>query len=177
LNVLRISDGGVTLAGVGEGQDDMRVITLKRSMILFGVSACFLAMSAASFATDEFISYSQDSAGAITANLTGEIPFCDALLGGFNGPPANLVSEYAVTINSTIYQGECNPGGPPPPPTPYIQSMFIGNLPDGDYSVDWVFVMTTYLDGPPPWPPQDHYSSFAIVSGELVIFRNGFESQ
>ena len=55
---------------------------------------------------------------------------------------------------------------------PYLQSIYIGALPNGDYSVDWVFNYDSQLAG----PPLDHYSRFVIEAGELVIFRNGFES-
>jgi hypothetical protein len=166
----------LTPAGVGAGQDDIGVITLKRSMILFGVGACLLALSSAAFADDEVFSYSQDAAGTITINLSGVIPYCDDILGGFQGPPTSSVSENVVTINSPIFPGECNPPpGPKPPPTPYVQSILIGVLPNGNYSVDWVFTMIPQPVGP-TWPPQDHYSSFTIEAAELAIFRDGFES-
>ena len=81
-----------------------------------------------------------------------------------------------MTIDSRIEQGECNPGNPIyPPPTPYLQSIYLSGVGNGAYSVDWVFINDVPMDGF-HLPPQDHYSSFVIESGELAIFRDGFDS-
>ena len=123
-------------------------------------------------ANEETFSYLQTPTGNVLITLAGIVPFCDYMLGGFVGDPAVSLESSQIAVSSDIVEGECNPPPVTPPPAPYRLTVDAGTLVDGTYSVAWSFVDTSpnhFL------PPQTFRSSFTLIGGSLVVFRNGFE--
>jgi hypothetical protein len=127
------------------------------------------------YATEEVISYSQESIGSATVTLRGLIPYCYYPLGGFYGSPTFAISSTAIVVDSSILIGECaGPVNPPPEPAPYELSITVPVINDGVYLVDWVFLDNVTL-GPVHMPPQDHYSSLVVKEGQVPVFSDGFD--
>src|SRR5579864_570133 len=107
--------------------------------------AISVGMLPSAYAFDEIIVFSQDSSGAISEEISGLIRYCDPQLGYFDSSdPSSAIVDTSITVTSFIYQGECNgEPNPLPPPTSYSYSVLFGNLPDDDYTTDWMYVYKT----------------------------------
>lgn len=94
-------------------------------------------------AAEEQLAFGQAADGSVIVTLSGNIRFCDPLLGGFKGEPTASVTGTNINVVSNIVPGECGPPPPdfvPPPPVPYSISVNVGQLADGLYSAKWAFI-------------------------------------
>jgi hypothetical protein len=146
---------------------DVRFPVLAVSLI---AACCYLKTGEAG---DETLSFNQSASGNILITLQGQIPFCDFMLGAFVGDPTvSTPTSNQIVVSSAIIEGECNPPPVPPPPQPYAFTIDAGIFSDGTYSVTWTF---DDISTPAFLPPQNFMSSFVLIDGGLVIFRDGFE--
>lgn len=110
------------------------------------------------FAANERLSYAQTPNRHVLLTLAGDIPFCDASLGGFLGSPVFSVSANRISVSSMVVAGECTPPSVIPPPTPYALTVDLGPLPNGTYLVTWTFLDAFSL------PPSSFRYSFDLVN-------------
>jgi len=123
-------------------------------------------------AAEEYLSFGQSGQGDALATITGEVLFCDPLIGyGFIGNPTVSTTFEGFAIESVAAGGECNPPPPPyPPPVPYSLTVDLGILANGQYSVAWTYMLPPFLN-----PVMTAQAVLWVEGGEVAIFRGPFE--
>src|SRR5512135_95907 len=126
----------------------------------YSLSLLLLIASLPAFAGGGHISFTQSNGGAITATFSfGPCPI--GLLPGSGVPPTIALAANRFTITSPpVVASALLPGGLCPAQTiPYSVSASLGNIPDGHYTIIWVY------------GPAQATAEFEVISGLLQITR------
>jgi hypothetical protein len=119
-----------------------------------------LCISSPSIA-QRWISASSGAHGTVIVTLSWVADYCDGLY--LPVAPTAVIVGTSITVTSTNYFFDCNPPMPPYPPLGVAsQPLDLGVLPDGSYTVQWVFpnISTANPAVPPPV-----YGFFTVRSG------------